>query len=103
MNNIEHTTMYAIARMLYNFDHPFVDLTSPYYWDNAADSVRHKYFQRAVKIIYEAEPVWRDRVEADPGAEAGWTAAVDHLEATIGQEMKRAAHADNPYRKADNA
>lgn len=32
-------------------------------------------------------------------AERAWEACVDHLEATLGGEMKRAAHADNPYRK----
>ena len=32
-------------------------------------------------------------------AERAWAACVDHLEATLGGEMKRAAHADNPYRK----
>jgi hypothetical protein len=26
-----------------------------------------------------------------------WAEAVDHLEAVLGTEMKRAAHADNPY------
>ena len=32
-------------------------------------------------------------------AERAWAACVDHLEATLGGEMNRAAHADNPYRK----
>jgi len=32
-------------------------------------------------------------------AERAWAACVDHLEAVLGGEMKRAAHADNPYRK----
>ncbi len=30
-----------------------------------------------------------------------WRNCVDHLEATLGAEMKRAAHADNPYRWAE--
>lgn len=28
----------------------------------------------------------------------GWDEAVDHVEPALGQPMKRAAHADNPYR-----
>lgn len=91
MSEVEGTTMEFIARMLHQSSEAWVP------WEQESEGVRTAYRRIAVKIIDTAEPVWRGRVEADPGAAAGWAAAVDHLEPILGQEMKRAAHADNPY------
>lgn len=63
MNNLEHTTMYAVAKLLWSFDFPDVGIDSSYHWDLISDSSRHKYYQRAVQIIDTVEPVWRARVE----------------------------------------
>jgi hypothetical protein len=67
-NNLEHTTMYAVARLLWEDNVETwgaIPVDSPYHWDNLADSVRQKYYKRAVRIIDAAEPVWLRRIAED--------------------------------------
>lgn len=99
MGSVEGTTMAFIAEQLWHLDaeNQHIGAQSDYYWDNLSEDRRRLWYARAVLIIDSAEPIWRRRVQVDPGAAAGWTAAVEHLEGLIGAEMKRAAHADNPY------
>jgi hypothetical protein len=99
MGSVEGTTMAFIAEQLWHWDrdNQYIGVKSNYYWDNLSDVDRRPWYERAVMMIDTAEPIWRARVKADPGARAGWTAAVEHLEGCIGGELKRAAHLDNPY------
>lgn len=51
-----------------------------------------------VAVNREEFDTWLLTIQAE-----AWDACVGHLEATLGQELKRAALADNPYRQKEES
>lgn len=61
-------------------------------------------YQSALTVVQEmTKMLATERLSAEHDrqvAERAWDSCVEHVEAVLGGDMKRAAYADNPYRAA---
>ena len=103
--NLEHTTMYAIAEQLWHWDthNLYIGRESSYHWDNLGERERQDWYDKAVRLFDDIEPVWWARTAENRRElqRKAWNEGFDEASDDLGRAefMESYGESTNPYRK----